>query len=156
MKVISAIIIGASIASTSAFVPAITKPSQQSTQLNIVTKGKAAPVRKAISSLTKDNFDATLTEIEPFLTKEAGVTIYNKSMKRIAVKANSLGVSIPDGWAKDAKCTQKRREKQDAYCKAKTEEAAATAADAAAEAEAPAEEEAEAPAEEEAEAPAEE
>jgi len=40
-------------------------------------------------------------------------------MKRIAVKASALGVSVPADYAKDAKCTKKRREKQDAYCKAK-------------------------------------
>lgn len=40
-------------------------------------------------------------------------------MKRINVKASALGVSVPADYAKDAKCTKKRREKQDAYCKAK-------------------------------------
>ena len=71
-------------------------------------------------------------------------------MKRIAVKANALGVSLPVDFANDAKATQKRREKQDAYCKAK-------AAGGAVEEEAPAEEEEAAPpAEEEEAAPAEE
>ena len=46
MKISAAIII-ASVASASAFVPVVTKSSQQSTQLHIATKGKAAPVRKA-------------------------------------------------------------------------------------------------------------
>ena len=111
------IVAATSIAFASAFVPATKAP--QTTQLHITTKGTAAPVRKSISELTKDNFDSTLEEIEDFLTNEAGSAIYKKSMKRIAVKASALGVSVPADYAKDAKCTKKRREKQDAYCKAK-------------------------------------
>mmetsp|Transcript_35677 Transcript_35677/g.86080 ORF Transcript_35677/g.86080 Transcript_35677/m.86080 type:complete len:164 (+) Transcript_35677:139-630(+) len=153
----SAVLIAASVASASAFVPATNAP-QSSTQLYVKTKGTIEPVKKAIKSLTAENFSATLSDIEPFLTKEAGVTIYTKSMRRIAAKAKGLGVAIPEGYAKDAKCTEKRRAKQDAYCQVKTEEAAAAAeeaaaaaaeeaaaaaAAAAAEAEAPAEETAE-------------
>ena len=117
MKTTFCIIAAASIASASAFVPAAKTP--QSTQLHIATKGTVSPVKKSISGLTKDNFDSTLKEIEDFLTKEAGSAIYKKSMKRINVKASALGVSVPADYAKDAKCTKKRREKQDAYCKAK-------------------------------------
>ena len=53
-----------------------------------------------------------------------------------------FGTTLPDGYAKEARCTEKKREKQDAYCKAKAEEAAAAAEEAAASAEegAPAEE----------------
>lgn len=152
---LSAFLIAASVASASAFVPA-TKAPQSSTQLYVKTKGTTQPVKKAIKSLTADNFSSTLSEIEPFLTKEAGVTIYSKSMRRIAAKAKGLGVEVPEGYAKDAKCTEKRRAKQDAYCQVKAEEAAAAAEEAAAAAaeeaaaEAPAEEaaEEEAPAEE--------
>lgn len=141
---IAAILVAASVATTSAFVPAANAP--QSTQLNVVTKGKIGPFKKAINSITAENFSSTLDEIEPFLTKEAGITIYSKSMRRIAVKAKALGVEVPETFAKDAKCTEKRRAKQDAYCQAKAEEAAAAAAEAAAAEEAAAEEEA--PAEE--------
>ena len=63
-------------------------------------------------------------------------------MSRLASKAKLLGATMPEGYAKEAKCTEKKREKQDAYCKAKAEEAADAAA---AEEEAPAED---APAEE--------
>lgn len=80
--------------------------------------------KKQIAGLTKENFDATLKEIEPFLTKEAGATIYAKSMKRIAVQADLLGASVPADYAKDAEATRKRRERQDAYVKAKIAEAA--------------------------------
>merc|ERR1712032_629641 len=79
----------------------------------------------------KDNFSSTLDEIEPFLTKDAGRTIYTKSMRRIAVKARTLGLEVPADFAKEAKCTQKRREKHDAYCQVKAEEQAAAAAEAA-------------------------
>ncbi|KAL7538858.1 hypothetical protein ACHAXR_010411 [Thalassiosira sp. AJA248-18] len=144
---ISAILVAASVASASAFVPAAKAP--QSTQLNIATKGKIGPVRKAIASITADNFSSTLDEIEPFLTKEAGMSIYSKSMRRIAAKAKEVGVDVPENFAKEAKCTQKRREKQNTYCQAKAEEAASAAAEAA-EAEAEAEPEAEESTEEEA------
>lgn len=97
-------------------------------------------VRKQISSLTNDNFDSTLKEIEPYLTKEAGATFYAKSMKRIAVKANAVGASVPTDYAKEAKATQKRREKQKAFIESKIEEAAADSGDD--EAEAPEAEEA--------------
>lgn len=141
---LSAVIIAASVATTSAFVPAAKAPT--STELGIVAKGKVAGVRKSIDLLTAENFSATLSEIEPFLTQEAGRTIYSKSLRRIAVKAGALGVEMPADYAKDAKCTAKRREKQNEYCMAKAEEAAAAAAEAAeAEAAAAAEE---APAEE--------
>lgn len=126
----SCLIIAASMATASAFVPAANK-APQSTRLNVATKGKTRPFRKALSKLDKENFSTTLAEVEPFLTTEAGMSIYKKSMKRIAVRASALGVEVPSDYAKDAKCTKKRREKQDEYCKAKSEEAAAAAAEAA-------------------------
>lgn len=78
-------------------------------------------VRKAIESVNKDNMSETLSKVESYLTSEAGATFYAKSMRRLAIKAKVLGTSLPDGFAKDAKATQKRREKQDAFCKAKVE-----------------------------------
>jgi hypothetical protein len=96
--------------------------------------------RKTIDDLTSDNFSSSLSSLEPFLIQDAGVTFYKKSMKRIATKAKALGESVPTGYAKEAKATQKRREKQDEFIKAKIEEAAAAAAEeASAEEEAPAE-----------------
>ena len=107
-----------------------------------------ADVRKGISNLSKDNFSATLTEVEPFLLNVAGSTFLKKSVRRIGVKAKTLGMEVPSGYAKEAKATEKRRAKQDAFIKAKIEEAASAAEEAAgAEEEAPADEE-EAPAEE--------
>jgi hypothetical protein len=88
-------------------------------------------VRKQIAGLTKDNFDSTLKEIEPFLTKEAGATFYAKSMKRISVKASAVGASVPTDYAKEAKATQKRREKQKAFIESKMEEAASSSDEAA-------------------------
>ncbi|KAL9185754.1 hypothetical protein ACHAXT_003531 [Thalassiosira profunda] len=130
MKV-SAVLVAATAATASAFAPAATNARSGATELNIAVAGKVAGVRKSISTLTKDNFSSTLTEIEPFLTQEAGRTIYTKSLRRINVQAKALGVEVPAGYAKEAKCTQKRRERQDAYCKAKAEEAEAAAAEAA-------------------------
>ena len=106
-------------------------------------------VRNQISGLSKENFDSTLKEIEPFLTKEAGATFYSKSMRRIAVKAKAVGATVPTDYAKEAKATEKRREKQNAFIAAKEEEVAAAAEAEATEEEAPAEEaaEEEAPAE---------
>ena len=105
MKFITAITLAASVASVNAF------------------SGIAA-TRKSIGALTKDNFDATLKEVEPFLLNDAGTTFYAKSMKRIAVQAAALGAEVPADFAKDAKATKKRRERQNAYVQAKIAEAA--------------------------------
>jgi hypothetical protein len=151
MKTYIALIIAAAASTGNAFVPSKSARSSTSLYSNTATKGRVAQVKKSINTATKDNFSSVLTEIETFLTKEAGNSVYKKSMNRLKSKAKGLGATMPEGYAKDAKCTQKKREKQDAYCKAKTEEAEAAAAEAAeaaaaeAEAEAPAEE---APAEE--------
>ena len=94
-----------------------------------------AAIRKQIDGLTSSNFDSTLKDIEGYLTKDAGVSFYAKSMRRITTKAKALKVSVPADYAKDAKATEKRREKQKAFIEAKqaaAAEAAAEAADAAA------------------------
>lgn len=137
MKISSIVFLVASASFTSAFVPSAKAP--QSSQLDVLTKGKVGSFRKAIDGITKDNFSATLAEIEPFLNEEAGATIYTKSMRRISAKAKDFGVEIPTTFAKEAKSMEKRRAKQNAYCEAKAEEIAAAAAAAA---EAKAEEEA--------------
>jgi hypothetical protein len=89
-----------------------------------------AVIRKSISKLDKDNFSSTLEMIEPFLVNEAGATTYAKSMRRIGRTAKALGVEVPSDFAKAAKATAKRREKQDAFIKIKVEEAAAAAEEA--------------------------
>jgi hypothetical protein len=91
-----------------------------------------AVIRKSISKLDKDNFSSTLAMIEPFLLDEAGATTYAKSMRRIGRAATALGVEVPSGFAKAAKATAKRREKQDAFIQIKVEEAAAAVEEAAA------------------------
>lgn len=141
MKTSTALIFAAVASTANAFVPAQSARGSTSLYSNSAVKGRVAEVKKSIDTATKDNFSSVLTEIEPFLTKEAGNSIYKKSMNRLKLKAKVVGATMPEGYAKDAKCTQKKREKQDAYCKAKAEEAAAAAAEAA-EAEASAEEEA--------------
>ena len=86
-----------------------------------------------------------MKEIEPQLNSR-GVSVYYKSMKRISRAAKELGATVPEGFAKEAKCTLKRRTKQDEFIKMKeeariaAEEEAAAASAEAAEAEAPAEE----------------
>lgn len=97
------------------------------------TKVDAAYVRKSISGLTAANFDATLKQIEPFLTNKSGQTFYVKSMHRIKVQAKHLSVAVPAGYAKEAKSTAKRREKQAAFIQAKIDAEAEAAAAAAAE-----------------------
>lgn len=136
MKLSVTFLLVASASCATAFVPSTKAPT--SSRLGVATKGKVGPFRKSIA-ITKDNFSTTLTEIEPFLNEEAGKSIYTKSMRRISAKAKEFGVEMPSTFAKDAKCMEKRREKQNAYCEAKTAEAAAAAA---AEAEAKAEAEA--------------
>lgn len=138
---VSAAILLAFAGSVQAFTPAptfaVTKAGQP-LYMNVQT------VRKSISGLTKDNFSETLASVEPFLLNDAGATTYAKSMRRIAVKAKATGATVPDGFAKAAKATEKKREKQDAFIKGKEEERVAAeeaAAEAAAEAP-PAEEEA--------------
>lgn len=137
MKISNAFLLVATASCTSAFLPSTKAPTPS--ELGVITKGKVGPFRKSIAAITKDNFSSTLTEIEPFLIEEAGMSIYTKSMRRISAKAKEFGVEIPATFAKDAKCMEKRREKQTAYCEAKAEAAAAAAA---AEAEAKAEAEA--------------
>jgi hypothetical protein len=149
MKLSVTFLLVASASCATAFVPSTKAPT--SSRLGVATKGKVGPFRKSIATITKDNFSTTLTEIEPFLNEEAGKSIYTKSMRRISAKAKEFGVEMPSTFAKDAKCMEKRREKQNAYCEAKTAEAAAAAA---AEAEAKAAAEAAAKAEAEAAAAA--
>lgn len=121
MKVIGAITLAASMASVNAFTTSNTvgRPS-----LSLAASSGLVTARKQISGLTKDNFDATLKEVEPFLLNEAGASFYAKSMRRIAVQASEFGVEVPADYAKDAKATKKRRERQDAYVQAKIAEAA--------------------------------
>ena len=111
-------------------------------------------VRKAVANVEKDTFAKTLDDLESFLTNEAGSSVYSKSMRRLAVKAKEFDMEIPAGYAKEAKATQKKREKQNAFIQGKEEERMAAEAEAAEAAAAPAEEEAAeedaAPAEEEA------
>ena len=130
------IVAAAAISGANAFAPSTGAPSSSTA----LFAGKIADVKTKIAGLTSDNFSSTLSDIEPFLTQDAGVSVYKKSMRRINTFAKSLGVDVPAGYAKEAKATEKRRAKQDAYCKAKTDEAAV--ADAPEEEEAPAEEEA--------------
>lgn len=145
MKTSTALILAVVAGTADAFVPV--KSTTSSTSLYAITapSGRQAQVKKSIKTATKDNFSSIITEIEPFLTKEAGSSVYKKSMNRLKAKSKMFGTALPDGYAKEAKCTEKKREKQDAYCKAKAEEAAEVAAAEAPEEEAPAEE---APAEE--------
>ena len=98
-------------------------------------------VRNEIDSLTKDNFDATLKVIEPFLTNTAGASFHRKSMRRISRIAKVTGATVPATFAKEAKATEKRRAKQDTFIAGKEEAAAAPAADDAGD-DVPAEEEA--------------
>ena len=87
-------------------------------------------VHKTVHDLTADNFAASLSTIEPFLLNEAGSTMYGKSMRRIAARAKALGVEVPEGYAKEAKATAKKRAKQDEFIQAKMAEAASASADA--------------------------
>lgn len=138
------LIVATAITSASAFAPSSGGAHPTST---VLFGTRISDVKGKIASLTSDNFSSTLSDIEPFLTQEAGASIYKKSIRRINTAAKSLGVDVPAGYAKEAKATEKKREKQDAYCKAKAEEAAdADASEEEAEEETPAEEEA--PAEE--------
>merc|ERR1719330_2290438 len=105
MTRLSLLITAAAVAGSNAFAPSFVGSSGRSTELHA---SKIATVKKQIDGLTKDNFSSTLTEIEPFLTKEAGVSIYKKSMRRISTKATAFGVELPSDFAKDAKATAKR------------------------------------------------
>merc|ERR1712232_673524 len=91
-------------AAEEAEVAAIAEPEPEPVALS----GLSMPeVRKAISSLTKDNFEESLSKVEGFLTNEAGATFYAKSMKRIGVKAKAAGVEVPAGYALEAVATTK-------------------------------------------------
>ena len=133
MKFVGAITLAASFASISAFTTSnvVVRPSLSLAATATATEKKASmgSVRKQIGSINKDNFDAVLKEVEPFLLNDAGSSFYAKSMRRIAVQAKELGVSTPTDFAKDAKATKKRRERQDAYVQAKIAEGAEAQAD---------------------------
>lgn len=88
-------------------------------------------VRSMVDKLSSDNFDATLKEMEPFLVHEAGATLYAKSMRRLDKQAKALGKVVPEGYAKEAKATAKRREKQNAFIQTKEEARLAAEAEAA-------------------------
>eukprot|EP00587_Corethron_hystrix_P012817 CAMPEP_0113310188 /NCGR_PEP_ID=MMETSP0010_2-20120614/7935_1 /TAXON_ID=216773 ORGANISM="Corethron hystrix, Strain 308" /NCGR_SAMPLE_ID=MMETSP0010_2 /ASSEMBLY_ACC=CAM_ASM_000155 /LENGTH=158 /DNA_ID=CAMNT_0000165597 /DNA_START=312 /DNA_END=788 /DNA_ORIENTATION=- /assembly_acc=CAM_ASM_000155 len=83
---------------------------------------KCSDVRAAIKGLTAENFSATLAKIEPFLVEEAGISIYSKSMRRIAVRAQLHKVEVPEGYAAGAKAIAKRVAKQNAFIQGKEEE----------------------------------
>ncbi|GKY96415.1 hypothetical protein MPSEU_000601000 [Mayamaea pseudoterrestris] len=116
-----------------AFAPTFGVPSSR-TRSALSAASTMKEVRKSIGKLSKDNMSSTLSEIEPFLLNNAGPSFYSKSMGRITAKAKALGAEVPAGYAKAAKATEKRREKQDAFVKAKIAEADEAAAAAAAEA----------------------
>jgi hypothetical protein len=92
---------------------------------------KVRDFRKSVASLTADNFSQTLSDIEPFLLNDAGATMYAKSIRRITTQAKIVGVRVPEGYAKDAAATEKKRAKQDAFIKVKEEERLAVEAEAA-------------------------
>jgi hypothetical protein len=134
------------VSGVAAFAPAFGVSSSRShTALEAASTMKE--VRKSIGKLSKENMSTVLSDIEPFLLNNAGPSFYSKSLNRIVEKAKILGADVPSGYAKAAKATEKRREKQDAFVKAKIAAAEEAAAAAAAEA-AAATEAAAAPAEE--------
>eukprot|EP00980_Cylindrotheca_fusiformis_P020640 scaffold7696_cov141-Cylindrotheca_fusiformis.AAC.10 len=114
-----------------AFAPANTA-GRIGTELSAVESYK--DLRKTIANMDKDNFSSSLAEIEDYLVNDAGATMYKKSMRRISTAAKHIGTEVPAEFAKAAKATQKRREKQDAFVKQKIAEAAEAAEAAAAEA----------------------
>ena len=83
---------------------------------------KIREVKNVISNLNKENFAASIAEVEPYLLNEAGSSIYKKSMRRITTASKSFGVNVPEDYAKAAKCTEKRREKQNAFIQQKEQE----------------------------------
>jgi len=87
--------------------------------------------RRVIRKISAESFKTSLNTLEPFLLDNAGASMYAKSLKRIAYKAKEFNLEVPQGYARDAKATAKRREKQDAFFKAKKEEVLAATAEAA-------------------------
>lgn len=81
-----------------------------------------AAVRKHIDNLDASNFDSTLETLEPFFLNEAGSSFYSKSLKRIQRTATVLGKNVPEQYAFAAKCTAKKRAKQDAFIQTKEAE----------------------------------
>lgn len=133
MKVLSASIL-LFFSSAGAFSsPAFVSPRVQCLLPLAAAKGDASNdldmsvVRKAIMRLDKDNFHETLSMVEPFLLNESGITFYTKSIRRINRSAKALGMEVPADFAKEAKATAKKREKQNAFVQAKIEEAKAAA-----------------------------
>jgi hypothetical protein len=124
-----------SIVGAAAFAPTFGGTSRSNTALSAASSMKE--VRKMISGMNKDNMSKVLSDVEPFLLNNAGASFYSKSMKRIAVKAKAASADLPTTFAKAAKATTKRREKQDEFVKSKiaaAEEAAAASSESEAEA----------------------
>lgn len=71
-------------------------------------------------TLTKDNFE-TIYEWDEWLSKEAGATMYAKSMRRLTHLSKSFGVELRPDFMADAKATSKRRQQQADYETAKEE-----------------------------------
>lgn len=92
---------------------------RSSTELSV---RKVREVKNVISNLNKENFASSIAEVEPYLLNEAGSSIYKKSIRRITIASKSFGVDVPKDFAKAAKCTEKRREKQNAFIQQKEQE----------------------------------
>jgi len=130
-------------ANASAFAPA-SGFARSSTELSAAAT-TVQEVKKTINNMNKENFSASIAEIEPFLLNDAGITVYTKAMKKVKGAAKALGIELSADYAKASKSTETRRGKQDAFIQKKeaerveAEEAAAAAVIEAAEAAAAAE-----------------
>jgi len=84
-------------------------------------KGKLADLRTVVGKLSKENFD-TIYDYEEVLTKNVGINLYQKTMKKIRSAARREGVELKADFGKHACCTKPRREKQDSFVQTKLEE----------------------------------
>ena len=80
--------------------------------------GRMTALRKTLKTLTRDNF-SDIYSFEELLTKEVGPNFLRKSMAKINRVAKYSGVELKAGFASDPVATKVRRDKQDAFVKAK-------------------------------------
>lgn len=85
-------------------------------------------LQQVVKGLTKETFE-TIYEHEAWIEANAGRTLLAKTVSRLQHKAKAFGVDLRPDFAAGARCTEKRREKQDAYVKGKIEAVAAASAE---------------------------
>ncbi|GMH46530.1 hypothetical protein TrRE_jg8404 [Triparma retinervis] len=86
-------------------------------------KGQLNMINKKIAGADAAGFGSVAKEVEDLITEAAGRNFLAKARKRLNNRAKELGVSFdPKEFASSAPAEKARKEKQDAFVKAKIED----------------------------------